>query len=137
MAGAGIPAKGRLVTCPGCPCHPAELLGTLTHLAGKGYPEVKPDTLTPTMYSSVCLHYSCPRLPQFNARLFAASFGDGDGCLYQLGCRGPDVYADCGLRRWNDEVNWCVQASAPCIGCNQPLFARIRSYGFYSKADGA
>lgn len=132
-----IPLPGRLVNCPACPCHPAELLGTLAHLAGKGYPEVKPDTLVPVMFSEVCLHYSCPRLPQFNARLFAMSFGDGEGCLYQLGCRGHDVYADCERRHWNGEVNSCIQASAPCIGCNQPLFGKIRSYPFYNKGDGS
>ncbi len=134
-AGEKIAMQGRLVNCPSCPCHPAELLGTLAHLAGKGYPEVKPDTFVPTMYSSVCLHYSCPRLPQFNARQFAMSFGDGDGCLYQLGCRGHDVYADCERHRWNGEVNSCIQASAPCIGCNQPTFAKARSYPFYNKGD--
>ncbi len=137
MQNTAVPVQGRLVNCPGCPCHPAELLGTLAHLAAKGYPEVKPEVLTPTMYSSICLHYQCPRLPQFNARLFAATFGDGDGCLYQLGCRGLDVTADCGNRRWNGGVNWCVQASAPCIGCNQPLFGKTRSYPFYNKGEAS
>jgi len=137
MQKAAVPAQGRLVNCPGCPCHPAEVLGILAHLAAKGYPEVKPEELTPTMYFSVCLHYQCPRLPQFNARLFAATFGDGDGCLYQLGCRGLDVNADCVGHGWNGDVNWCVQASAPCIGCNQPLFAKIRSYAFYNKGDSS
>jgi hydrogenase small subunit len=133
MAGAGVPVRGRLVNCPGCPCHSAELLGTLTYLAAKGFPEVRPDVLTPTMFSTICLHYQCPRLPQFNARLFAMSFGDGDGCMYQLGCRGLDVYADCERHRWNGEVNTCLQASAPCIGCNQPSFGKIRDYPFYNK----
>lgn len=128
-----VPVTGRLVNCPACPCHPAEVLGTLAHLAAKGYPEVKPDVLTPAMYSSVCLHYQCLRLPQFNARVFAISFGDGDGCLYQLGCRGLDVTADCESRRWNGGVNSCLEASAPCIGCNQPLFGKTRSYAFYNK----
>jgi hydrogenase small subunit len=134
-AGERILVTGRLVNCPACPCHPAELLGTLAHLAGKGYPEVKPDTLVPIMFSTVCLHYSCLRLPQFNARLFAASFGDGEGCLYQLGCRGHDVYADCERRHGNGEVNSCIRASAPCIGCNQPLFGRVRSCPFYNKGE--
>ena len=107
--------------------------GTLAHLAAKGYPEVRPDSLTPTMFSTGCLHYQCPRLPQFNARIFATQFGETDNCLYQLGCRGLDVYADCAQRRWNGRVNWCIDASAPCIGCNQPTFAKIRSYAFYNK----
>jgi hydrogenase small subunit len=125
-----IPVQNRLVNCPGCPCHPEELLGALAHLAAKGYPEVR-STFTPTMYSTGCLHYECPRMPQFNARIFATRFGDGDGCLYQLGCRGVDVYADCQRRRWNGGTNWCIDASAPCLGCNQPLFGKSRMVPFY------
>jgi hydrogenase small subunit len=133
MEKTGAVVQERLVLSPGCPCHPAELLGTLAHLAAKGYPDVRPDSLTPSMFSTGCLHYLCPRLPQFNARFFARQFGEADACLYQLGCRGLDVYADCVQHRWNGGVNWCIQASAPCIGCNQPTFAKIRAYPFYSK----
>jgi hydrogenase small subunit len=130
---AKLPVQGRLVHCPGCPCHPAELLATLAHLAAKGYPEVRPASLTPTMFSVGCLHNECPHVSLFNMRIFATRFGDGDGCLYQLGCRGLDVYADCQRRRWNGGVNWCIQAAAPCIGCNQPNFGKSRSFAFYNK----
>ena len=133
MEKTGAVVPDRLVSSPGCPCHPAELLGTLAHLAAKGYPEVRPDSLEPSMFSTGCVHDQCPRLPQFNTRIFAAQFGEADACLYQLGCRGLDVYADCARRRWNGGVNWCIDASAPCIGCNQPTFAKTRSYPFYSK----
>jgi hydrogenase small subunit len=129
----GKAVESRLVAVPGCPCHPAELLGTLAHLAAKGYPEVRPDWLTPTMFSTGCLHFQCPRLPMFNARIFAVQFGEADKCLHELGCRGLDVDADCAQRRWNGGVNWCIDASAPCLGCNQPTFAKIRSYAFYRK----
>ena len=75
MEKTGGAVQSRLVCASGCPCHPAELLGTLAHLAAKGYPEVRPDWLTPTMFSTGCLHFQCPRLPMFNARIFAAQFG--------------------------------------------------------------
>jgi hydrogenase small subunit len=26
------------------------------------------------------------------------------------------------LREWNDGLNWCVKAGAPCQGCTQPEF---------------
>ena len=49
-------------------------------------------------------------------------------CLLQLGCKGPDAYADCYMRKFNSGtpgrfgVNWCVGANSPCIGCVQPTF---------------
>ncbi len=132
MEKAGLPFKGRLVHCPGCPCHPNDLLATLAHLAAKGYPEVRPATLTPTFFSASCVHDECLRASAFTMRMFAMRFGDGDGCLYQLGCRGHDVIADCARRRWNGGVNWCIQASAPCIGCNRAEFAKSRDVGFYN-----
>jgi hydrogenase small subunit len=134
MLEAQIPWEGRLVHCPGCPAHPGELLGTLVHLAGQGYPEVKAGSLIPKMFSSACLHDQCPMLSQHHAGVFAMQFGDRDCCLYQLGCRGLDVTADCPRRGWNGGVNWCVQAGAPCIGCNQPSFAKSRSLAFYTKS---
>jgi hydrogenase small subunit len=129
---AGLPSQGRLVHCPGCPCHPDDLLTVLAHLAAKGYPEVRPATLTPTFFAASSLHDECLRAPAFTMRLFAMHFGDGEGCLYQLGCRGHDVTGDCARRRWNGGVNWCIQASAPCIGCNRPEFAKSRGAGFYN-----
>lgn len=133
MQSAGIPWEGRLLHCPGCPAHPGHLLGTLAYLAGKGYPQVKSGSLVPFMFASDCLHDQCPMLSQYNAGFFAMQFGEPDACLYQLGCRGLDVVADCPRRRWNGGVNWCIQAGAPCIGCNQPSFAKSRSLPFFSK----
>jgi len=133
MERAGLQVADRLVNCPGCPCHPAELLGTLAHLAAKGYPHVRAASLTPSMFAISCLHDECLRVSSYTLRVFAMHFGDGDGCLYQLGCRGLDVYADCARRRWNGGVNWCVQASAPCIGCTLPDFGRSKAAPFYRK----
>jgi len=130
MEARAVSVKDRLVNCPGCPGHPDELLGALAYLAADGYPEVSP-ALVPTMFSTSCVHFECPRQSQFNAQIFAIHFGDGDGCLYQLGCRGLDVNADCQRRGWNGGVNWCIAASAPCLGCNQPHFGKSRSLPFY------
>ena len=38
-------------------------------------------------------------------------------CLYPLGCRGPQTFANCGVVMWNHGRSWCVQAGSPCIGC--------------------
>ena len=123
--------RDRLVHCPGCPCHPDELLATLAHLAARGYPAVRSGLLTPVMFSAGRVHDECPRFSMHNLRVFATHFGDGEGCLFPLGCQGLDVQADCPRRQWNSHVNWCIQASAPCIGCNQPQFGKSRSTPFY------
>jgi len=127
---AAVEVRGRLVLCPGCPAHPDELLGTLAHLAAKGYPEVR-KSLTPTMFFRECVHDACPRLPQYVLKLFASRFGEADACLYSLGCQGLDVYADCARRQSNGKVSWCVGAQAPCIGCTLPQFGKSRGLPFY------
>lgn len=128
-----VPVAGRLVHCPGCPCHPDDLLVTLAHLAGQGYPEVRQPALTPTMLYSHCIHDECPRVPMYNMRIFAQQFGDGEACLLQLGCQGLDAHADCQRRGWNGGVNWCIQAGAPCIACTQSRFGKSRSSPLYLK----
>jgi hydrogenase small subunit len=34
-----------------------------------------------------------------------------------MGCRGPQVKANCGIVRWNRRRSWCVESGGPCIGC--------------------
>lgn len=130
MAKSAVATKDRLLNCPGCPLHPDELLGILALLASKGYPQVK-STLVPTMMSESNIHNECPRFSQYSQRVFAISFGDGDACLYGLGCQGLDVFAECHRHQWNGKVSWCIDASAPCIGCKLPQFGRRRSLPFY------
>ncbi|HID85768.1 MAG TPA: hypothetical protein EYP55_00110, partial [Anaerolineae bacterium] len=57
---------------------------------------------------------------------FAQKFGD-EGCLYELGCKGPVTYADCPLRLWNNGTNWCIGNGAPCMGCVESGFPDVVS----------
>ncbi|RJQ54483.1 MAG: twin-arginine translocation signal domain-containing protein [Actinobacteria bacterium] len=114
---------------PGCPPHPDWIVGTLVKLVLFG-----PKALTgeldgdrrPTEFFGTLVHDNCPRRSAFDAGVFAGDFNDNlrpdNPCLLNKGCKGPVTHADCSLRRWNQRVNWCIGAGAPCNGCTEPSF---------------
>jgi hydrogenase small subunit len=134
MKSKGMRTQGRLVNCSSCPTHPDSLVGTFACLASEGYPKVDPKLLTPKMFYSNSTHDNCPRFHDYSKHIFAERFGD-DGCLFKLGCLGPLSYTECPGRQWNGGVNWCVRASAPCIACSSPYFAKFKNFPFYRKGE--
>ena len=111
------------INVPGCPPHPDWFTTTVLTVLLKGLPG--PEDLDEvgrlkTIYGCL-IHENCPRRPYFDQGKFAKHFGE-EGCLYELGCKGPQTYADCPIRHWNSGVNWCIDAGAPCIGCTEPEF---------------
>ena len=131
-----LEAKGinkPLINLPGCPPHPDWFVGTVSSILLNGLPQVKDldDDLRPLTFYGKLIHENCPRRAYFDEGKFAKMFGD-EGCLYELGCKGPITYADCPLRRWNDGANWVIGAGAPCNGCTQPEFPDQTS-PFYEK----
>ncbi|MFP3869514.1 MAG: hydrogenase small subunit [Syntrophobacteria bacterium] len=111
--------KTPVINVPGCPPHPDWMVGTLAHVLLYGVPEL--DALgRPLLFFGQLIHDNCPYRGYFEYGIFAKHFGE-EGCRYELGCKGPETYADCWKRRWNNGVNWCVQ-NAICIGCTQPDF---------------
>lgn len=120
-----------LLNVPGCPAHPDWIVGTLIHLMQFGMPQV--DSLNrPSMFYSRLVHDQCPRFSDYERERFARTFSE-EGCLFKLGCLGPTTYADCGLRFWNGDSNYCIKAGAPCIGCASNDFAANASFPFYTK----
>ncbi len=122
-----------LVNIPGCPPHPDWITGTVSSILLKGLPKEGDldDNLRPLAFYGKLIHENCPRRAYFDEGKFAKKFGD-EGCLYELGCKGPITYADCPLRRWNNGTNWVIGAGAPCNGCTQPEFPDLTS-PFYEK----
>jgi len=112
-----------VINVPGCPPHPDWLVGTIAMvlLNGLPSPEELDPVLRPKAFYGKLIHDNCPRRAYFDAGQFAGHPGE-PGCLYELGCKGPVTYADCPLRLWNNGVNWCIGAGAPCIGCVEPNF---------------
>ena len=117
---------GKLVpTIPGCPPNPYNFLATVVHFLTFGkLPEV--DKLgRPKFAYGRLIHENCERRAHFDAGRFAMEFGDPGHrqgyCLYKLGCKGPETYANCSTLGFGDagENNWPVGCGHPCIGCTE------------------
>ena len=122
-----------LINIPGCPPHPDWFVGTVAGIILNGLPKPEDldDFLRPKAFYGNLIHENCPRRAYFDEGKFAKKFGE-DGCLYELGCKGPITHADCPLRRWNGGTNWVIGAGAPCNGCTQPEFPN-ETAPFYEK----
>jgi len=116
------------INIPGCPPHPDWFVGMVAAILLNGLP--KPEELDefrrPKAFYGKLIHENCPRRAYFDEGKFAQKFGD-EGCLYELGCKGPVTYADCPLRLWNNGTNWCIGNGAPCMGCVEPGFPDVVS----------
>lgn len=112
-----------LINIPGCPPHPDWFVGTVASvlIGGLPNPEDLDEHLRPKLFFGQLIHENCPRRAYFDEGKFAKKLSD-EGCLYELGCKGPVTYADCPTRMWNNGVNWCVNNGSPCIGCCEPGF---------------
>lgn len=122
-----------IIRLPGCPAHPDWLVGTVVHVLKFGLPAL--DKLgRPEMFFANLIHDQCPRFPDYERENFAKAFGD-EGCLFELGCMGPNTFADCTVRLWNGGINTCILAGGPCIGCASEDFAKDASFAFYRKGE--
>jgi hydrogenase small subunit len=114
-----------VVTIPGCPPNPYNFLSTVVHFLTFGkLPEV--DQLgRPKFAYSRLVHENCERRAHFDAGRFAMEFGDENHrkgyCLYKLGCKGPETYANCSVVLFGDAGagTWPVACGHPCIGCTE------------------
>jgi len=124
----GIPeilAGKAVVTIPGCPPSPYNLLSTLLHfLTYNKLPELDSKGRPKFAYSRL-IHENCERRPHFDAGRFAVQFGDEmhrkGYCLYKLGCKGPETHANCPSMLFGDTGagSWPVGTGHPCFGCTE------------------
>jgi len=112
--------KKPVINISGCPSHPDWVVGTLVHVLMFGIPELDKHG-RPKLFYGKSLHENCPNHSFFASAKFAKKLSE-DGCLVELGCKGPLTYADCPLRRWNAGVNWCIGSGTGCIACTEPGF---------------
>ncbi|MCG8565311.1 MAG: iron hydrogenase, partial [Desulfobacterales bacterium] len=112
--------KTPVVNIPGCPPHPDWIVGSIVHLLEKGVPELDSDG-RPTLFFGENIHDNCSRLPAYDEGELTEVISDPKGCRMDIGCKGPDTYADCYKRKWNTGMNWCVDNSV-CIGCVESGF---------------
>ncbi len=111
-----------LINISGCPPHPDWLFGTIEEVLLKGADNIQLDDFRrPKTFYGKLIHEQCPNRSYFDEGKFAKKLGD-EGCLYELGCKGPITYADCPIRQWNGKTNWVIGSGAPCSGCTQPEY---------------
>ncbi len=122
-----------MIRLPGCPANPDWLVGTLVHVLKFGLPSLD-DQNRPKMFYSKLIHEQCPRFADYERKKYAKHFSDS-GCLFKLGCLGPNTNADCTIRDWNSGANSCIHSGAPCIGCASEDFARKALVPFYRKVE--
>jgi hydrogenase small subunit len=135
----GVPevlAGKTVVTIPGCPPNPYNLLSTVLYFVTfKKLPELDEKGRPKFAYGRL-IHEHCERRPHFDAGRFAMQFGDEGHrkgyCLYKLGCKGPETHANCPTILFGETGagTWPVGCGHPCFGCtekgvgfNSPLHA--------------
>lgn len=123
--GAPMILEGKtVVTIPGCPPNPYNFLGVVLQYATFGtLPELDAQGRPSFAYGRT-VHEHCPRRPHFDAGRFAKVYGDQGHrlgyCLYELGCKGPQTYANCSTQAFNEVPDaWPVGIGSPCYGCTE------------------
>jgi hydrogenase small subunit len=127
-----VPGK-TMINIPGCPPHPDWVIGTIAHVLLYGLPELD-EKLRPVVFFKGLIHENCERRAYFEEGKFAPDYGE-EGCLFQLGCKGPISHCDVSIRGWNNGVNWCCRSGGPCIGCTEPTYPDHEGAGLYGLLD--
>jgi hydrogenase small subunit len=113
-----------VITIPGCPSNPYNLLGTVLQYAVLNSLPALDDLNRPLFAFGRTIHEHCPRRAHFDAGRFARQYGDEGHrlgyCLYALGCKGPETHANCSVNHFC-EVNdaWPIGVGHPCFGCTE------------------
>jgi hydrogenase small subunit len=108
-----------------CPVHTEHLIGTILYYLTTGKVPPLDKQGRPKMYFGELIHDNCRRRSYFDNDTFLSDWNDPkqkNWCLYEKGCKGPDTYSDCPVRRWNDGLNFCIDCGAGCMGCAEPEF---------------
>jgi hydrogenase small subunit len=117
-----------VVTIPGCPANPYNLLGTVLQYATFGTLPALDDKGRPLFAYGRTIHEHCPRRAHFDAGRFAQQFGDEGHrlgyCLYKLGCKGPQTHANCSTLSFGEVTDcWPIGLGHPCFGCTEQKLA--------------
>ncbi|HYM83744.1 MAG TPA: hydrogenase small subunit [Candidatus Dormibacteraeota bacterium] len=115
-----------VINLPGCPMNVQNLTATVVHFLTFGtWPAL--DTMGRPLFAyGQLIHDQCERRAHFDAGEFVTAWGDEahrkGWCLYKMGCKGPETYANCPTARFNDGASWPVKAGHGCVGCTMPGF---------------
>ncbi len=114
-----------VVNIPGCPPNPYNFVATVLHFLTFGrLPELDAKNRPKFAYNRL-IHENCERRAHFDAGRFAIRFGDEGHrkgwCLYKIGCKGPETFANCPAILFGDvgAGSWPVGTGHPCFGCTE------------------
>ena len=135
----GMNLEEKLISLPGCPPNPYNILSVILYFATFGRLPEKDAQQRPLFAYGRLIHEHCERRPHFDAGRFVKAFGDEGHkqgwCLYHMGCKGPETYANCSIIHFNDGAAWPIGNGCPCIGCTEgdvlfkdSLFALAKVY---------
>jgi hydrogenase small subunit len=121
-----VASGGVVVNLPGCPMNVDNLAATIVHyLTWKQWP-VTDSRQRPLFAYGGLIHNQCERRAHFEFGEFVLAWGDEASqkgwCLYKMGCKGPEAYANCPSQQFDSGTSWPVRAGAGCIGCTMPGF---------------
>jgi hydrogenase small subunit len=114
-----------VINIPGCPPNPYNFLSTVLQFVTFGTLPDLDEKNRPKFAYGRLIHENCERRPHFDAGRFALQFGDEGHrqgwCLYKLGCKGPETYANCPAILFGDvgSGSWPVGTGHPCFGCTE------------------
>jgi hydrogenase small subunit len=129
-----VPGAG-LINLPGCPVNVDNLTATIVHYLTFSELPASDARRRPLFAYGNLLHNQCERRAHFEFGEFVRSWGDEGAqkgwCLYKMGCKGPETFANCPTVRYADATSWAVKAGHGCIGCTMPGFwdAMSPAYG--------
>jgi hydrogenase small subunit len=117
-----------VVTIPGCPANPYNLLGTVLQFATFGTLPALDEKGRPKFAYGRTIHEHCPRRAHFDAGRFVEKFGDENHrlgyCLYKTGCKGPATHANCSTQSFSEVTDcWPIGLGHPCFGCTEQTLA--------------
>jgi hydrogenase small subunit len=101
----------------GCPPHPDWIVWTVVQLLQNKTIALDSYQRPKTIYGTR-VHERCPLKETEEVN----TFGVPNRCLKEIGCHGPETSSNCPTIKWNNGVNWCIGAGAPCLGCTNASF---------------
>lgn len=119
----GVNPETQFLSLPGCPPNPYNILSVILYLVTFGKIPEKDTQHRPLFAYGRLIHEHCERRAHFDAGRFVQKFGDeghkNGWCLYKMGCKGPETYANCSIIHFNDGAAWPIGNGSPCIGCTE------------------
>lgn len=121
-----VVSAARLINLPGCPLNVDNLTATIVHyLTFKEFP-VTDSRQRPLFAYGGLLHNLCERRAHYEFGEYVLAWGDEAAqkgwCLYKIGCKGPETFANCPAALYADGTSWAIKAGHGCIGCTMPKF---------------